>query len=124
MVTSWIIILYFVVAFSISFMFVYSTGPFHIFDHIRNIAFKISPNLGELFDCMYCFPSWVGIVLSILNQFAFPQIGFTPFYILLGATCPWYVVLVLNWFVTSGVVYIIDSIIKRILGEVPEHEES
>lgn len=118
----WIIFLYFIVTFSISFMFVYSTGPFHIFEKIRRGAERISPNLGELFDCMYCFPSWVGIVLSILNQFAFTSIAFTPFCILFGITAPWYIVLAFNWFVTSGGVYIIDCIIKRILGEVPEYE--
>ena len=116
--TTWLIILYFIVTFSISFMFVYSNCPFYIFEHIRNIAEKISPNLGQLFDCMYCFPSWVGIILSVINQFAFPSVAFTPFYILLGSTCPWFIVLILNWFVTSGGVYIIDSILKRILGEV------
>lgn len=117
----WIIGLYFIVAYSISFMFVYSTGPFHIFENIRTIANKISPNLGELFSCMYCFPSWVGIVLSVLNQFAFPMVAFTPFYILFGATCPWFIILIFNWFVTSGGVYIMECIIKRLLGEVPEY---
>lgn len=118
MIATWMIILYFFVAYSISFMFVYSTGPFRVFERIRDIAFKLSPNLGELFDCMYCFPSWVGIVLSLLNQFVFTSIAFTPFCILLGAACPWYIIFVLNWFVTSGVVYLTDCIVKRLLNEI------
>ena len=119
--TGWIIVLYFIVTYSISFMFVYSNGPFHIFDKIRDFAYKLAHTLGELFDCMYCFPSWVGIVLSILNQFVFTTVAFTPFCILFPPTCPWYIVLVFNWFVTSGGVYLIDCIVKRILGEVPEN---
>ena len=122
--TGWIIGLYFIVTFSISFMFVYSNGPFHIFEKIREIAERISPTLGELFDCMYCFPSWVGITLSLLNQFVFTSLVFTPFCILFGFTYPWYITLIFNWFVTSGGVYIIDCIIKRILGEVPEYGEN
>lgn len=118
---SWTIILYFIVTYSISFMFVYATGPFRIFERMRENAEKFSPLIGELFSCMYCFPTWVGIGLSLLNQFVFPQIGFTPFYILFGSVCPWYIILIFNWFVTSGGVYIIECIIKRLLGEVPEN---
>lgn len=111
------IILYFIVAYSISFLFVYSMGPFDIVDKFRNTIIKISPKMGEVFDCMYCFPTWVGICLSLINQFLFPSIAFTPFYILIGSIAPWYIILILDTFVTSGTVYIIDSIMKRILGE-------
>lgn len=111
-------ILYFIVAYSISFMFVYSMGPFHILDKIRIGFDKISPTfLGDLFDCMYCFPCWVGAALSLANQFWFPYITFTPFYILLGGLCPWWAIMILDIFVTSGVVYLIDCIQKRISGE-------
>ena len=75
------IILYFIVAYSISFMFVQSMGPFHIFDKLRNWLGDKSETLKELFDCMYCFPSWVGLGLSAINQFILPQIPFTPSYI-------------------------------------------
>lgn len=108
------ICLYFIVAFSISFLFVYSNGPFHIIDKVRHFFAWISPTFDELFDCMYCFPTWVGIGLSLLNQFAFPYIAFTPFVILLGGMAPWWLIMLLDMFVTSGVVYIIDTIIKRL----------
>lgn len=111
------IILYFIVAYSISFLFVYSMGPFDIIDKFRNTIIKISPKFGEVFDCMYCFPTWIGIGLSLINQFLLPTIAFTPFFILLGSTAPWYVILILDTFVTSGMVYIIDTILKRISGE-------
>lgn len=116
------ICLYFIVAFSISFLFVYSNGPFGIIDKFRILMEKLSPTFGELFDCMYCFPTWVGLGLSLLNQFAFPYFAFTPFYIMLGGICPWWLIMLLDMFVTSGVVYIIDCILKRILGEVPSNE--
>ncbi len=116
------LILYFIVAYSISFMFVYSMGPLDIFDRIRQIANNISPYFGALFECMYCFPCWVGIALSILNIFAFPTIFFTPFYTMLHSSIHWIFIVILDMFVTSGGVYIMDSIIKRLLGEIDNGE--
>ena len=92
-------------------------GPFDIIDKFRNTVEKISPSIGKVFDCMYCFPTWVGLGLSLINQFIFPAVLFTPFYILLGGLVPWYVIAILDMFVTSGAVYIMDSILKRINGE-------
>lgn len=113
-----VIILYFIVAYSISFLFVYSMGPFDIIDKFRNLIIKISPSIGKVFDCMYCFPTWVGIGLSLINQFLLPNIGLTPFYLLMGGITPWFVILILDMLVTSGTVYIIDCITKRLIGEV------
>lgn len=111
-------ILYFIVAYSVSFLFVYSMGPYDLIEKFRNMIIKLSPAWGKIFDCMYCFPTWVGCGLSLANQFLYPSIAFTPFYTLLGGLCPWYAILILDIFVTNGVVYIIDAIVKRILNEV------
>lgn len=110
--------LYFIVAYSISFLFVYAEGPFDIIDKLRNVVDKIAPSIGKVFDCMYCFPTWVGLCLSGANQLFLHNVPLTPFFVLLGTTCPWYVIVILDVFVTNGMVYITDCIIKRIINDV------
>ena len=61
-----VIFVFSIIAYAISNHFVYAHGPMHIYDHIRCLADKIHPNLGELFQCMICFPTWVGMILSVL----------------------------------------------------------
>lgn len=114
MMGTWIIILYFIVAYSISFLFVYSMGPFDMVDKLRNYLGKKSTFFEKLFDCMYCFPTWVGLGLSAINQFLLSFVPFTPFYILFAGIAPWYIILLLDMFATNGVVYILDTIVKRI----------
>lgn len=114
---TWIIVLYFIVAYSISFLFVYSMGPFDIVDKVRTWLSEKSSFFAKLLDCMYCFPTWVGIGLSLINQFLLPQIPFTPFYMLFAGIAPWYIILILDMFVTSGTVYIMDTIINKLLSK-------
>ena len=109
-----ILFFYFIIAYSLSFLFVYSTGPFDIIERFRGFIFKLSPSIAKVFDCMYCFPTWVGLGLSLLNQFVITTIAFTPFCILFS-TAPWYVILFLDVFVTNGIVYIIDCVTKILL---------
>lgn len=116
MVTT-LIVLYFIITYSLSFLFVYSMGPFNIIDKIRTWLGNKSSFFAELFDCMYCFPTWIGLGLSLINQFLLPQIPFTPFYLLFSKIAPWYVILFLNVFVTNGMVYIMDTVIKKLLVE-------
>lgn len=92
-------------------------GPFDIVEKFRNLVTKISPKLGEVFNCMYCFPSWVGLILSIMNQFWFPYVILTPFYFLTYGMMPWYFTVLADMFITSGGVYLIDCITKKLLGE-------
>ena len=56
-------------------------GPKNIFFRLRMWAENIGPNFGLLFRCMLCFPTNLGIVISILNWFLIP-IYFTPFNII------------------------------------------
>lgn len=72
------LIIFIVVCYGFSNMVVYSNGPFHFFEWWRRVTNKISPKLGELFSCMMCFPSWVGLLLSCINVFLLPTIPFTP----------------------------------------------
>lgn len=107
----WLIVFIFsIVAYSISNHFVYAHGPMHIYDHIRCIAEKIHPNLGELFSCMICFPSWVGIFLSLINYFFIPERNLTPGMIIMGDICPWWVIMLVDLFFASGIVWLIHTL--------------
>jgi hypothetical protein len=110
MMSSWVVIFIFsIVSYAISNHFVYAHGPAHIYDKIRDIANKIHSNLGELFSCMICFPTWVGFILSACNSFFYPTLTLTPFMLLLGATAPWWVIMILDGFFASGIVWLIHT---------------
>ena len=101
---------YFLLAYGISFAFVQSMGPFNIFQHIRDWMQKIHPTLGDLFDCMFCFPTWVGLVLSLINVFLLPTIPFTPFMVVFDM--PILYTLIGDMFVTASGVYIINTLVE------------
>lgn len=106
----WIVIFVFsVVAYAISNHFVYAHGPMHIYDHIRCLAEKIHPNLGELFQCMICFPTWVGFMLSVLNSLFLPLVSLTPGMLLMDMYAPWWVIMVFDGFFASGIVWLIHT---------------
>lgn len=101
--------IYCIVAYSISNMFVFASGPFHVFERIRSLSAQISPNLGELFNCMICMPTWVGFVLSSLNLLLLPMFPMTPFNIILSGTNLWYLKIFLDMIFTSGAVWLIHT---------------
>jgi hypothetical protein len=106
----WIVIFIFsIVSYAISNHFVYAHGPMHLYDKIRELACKIHPNLGELFECMICFPTWVGFILSAANSLFLPAVNLTPFTILMGTVVPWWVIMVLDGFFASGIVWLIHT---------------
>lgn len=96
--------------YSISNHFVYAHGPFHLYDKIRHLAETVHPQLGELFSCMICFPTWVGMSLSALNVLLLPSMFLTPMYIILGSSAPWWVIIALDGFFGSAVGWLIDTI--------------
>lgn len=109
--SSWFIVFVFsIIAYSISNHFVYAHGPFHLYDKIRYVAEKIHPNLGELFSCMICFPTWSGFVLSAANSFLIPTVQLTPFMILLGGMAPWWIIMILDGFFASGISWLINTV--------------
>lgn len=106
----WIVIFVFcVIAYGISNHFVYAHGPMHIYDHIRCLAEKIHPNLGELFQCMICFPTWVGFVLSAANSFLLPELKLTPGMLLMSGYAPWWIIMIIDGFFASGIVWQIHT---------------
>jgi hypothetical protein len=91
-------------------MFVFGSGPFRIFEHIRNIANSISEHTGLLFSCMMCFPANIGWIFSLVDWFFLKQIAITPFNILLAGTGLWWLALILDCGFTSGIVWLIHHI--------------
>lgn len=88
---------------------VFGSGPFRIFEHIRNITERISEHFGSLFKCMMCFPANLGWVLSLIDWFCIKEIAFTPFNILLLGTNLWWLALIFDCFFTSGIVWLIHN---------------
>jgi hypothetical protein len=82
----------------------------HIYDWIRDTASKIHSNLGELFQCMICFPTWIGFILSAANSFFLPYAELTPGMIMLGTLAPWWVIMILDGFFASGIVWLIHTL--------------
>lgn len=105
-----LIVIYSLCAYGISNMVVYANGPFNLFTKLRENANKYLPsNLGELFECMICFPTWVGIGLSVLNILVFPEITFTPFNLIFQDINYWYVIIPFDAFFTSGTIWLIHT---------------
>lgn len=108
--SNWMIIfLYCIVAYGFSNMMVFGSGPFRIFERIRNISDRISEHFGSLFKCMMCFPANLGWVLSIIDWFLIKSVALTPFNILLAGTGLWWLALILDCFFTSGIVWLIHN---------------
>ena len=103
------ILVFTVVSYAISNHFVYAHGPMHLYDRIREAANKLSPNLGELFSCMICFPTWVGFILSAANSLFLPYVHATPATLVIGGVAPWWVIMVLDGFFASGAVWLIHT---------------
>lgn len=106
----WVVIFIFsILAYSISNHFVYAHGPMHLYDSIRSLAAKIHPNLGELFNCMICFPTWVGFILSVANSWLLPTVALTPMMLLINGLAPWWVIMIFDGFFASGISWLINT---------------
>lgn len=90
-------------------MIVYSNGPFHIFERWRSFAHNIHEQFGELFTCMLCISTWIGLVLSLINILLLPNLPFTPFNIIIGTQSAILTVL-LDMGFTSGIVWVLHQL--------------
>lgn len=108
---AWVAIFAFsILCYAISNQFVYAHGPMHMYDYIRATAAKIHPNLGELFECMICFPTWCGFALSAFNYWFCPTVLFTPMMILGYGAMPWWIIMLLDGFFASGIAWLINTV--------------
>ena len=118
--SNWLIVfIYCIMAYGFSNMMVFGSGPFRIFEHVRNISSRISEHFGSLFTCMMCFPANLGWVFSVIDWFLIKNVAITPFNILLAGTGMWWLALVLDCFFTSGIVWLIhnfESFFENIVG--------
>lgn len=119
------IIVYFICTFGLTELLIYYDGFMHIFQYIRAIAHRIHPHIGELFTCVACCSSWVGILMSTINFF-FISTPFTPFNIILGATGLWWLIIPLDMCVTAGMVLMLhhlDEALERMGITYTDEEE-
>ena len=105
-----IIFLYTFAVYGLSNMVVFSSGPFRIFEKIREWSSNLSEHFGTLFSCMICLPSNVGWIASIIDWFLIPNLALTPFNILLAGTNLWWVALIADCCLTSCLVWIIHNV--------------
>ena len=104
-------IIYILCSYGISNIIVYSSGPFEIFTRFRDYMDRMPSNFGELFRCMICFPTWVGIFMSLIDMFLIKDISFTPFNILFNNNIDlWYFIIAFDAAITSGTVWILNTI--------------
>lgn len=105
------IILYFLAVYGITFMLVYSNGPFHIFLKLRERLGNIHPQFQELLSCCFCTPTNIGWILSLIDTFILTSVSITPFNILWASSgVGWFVIMVFDMVITGAVVYLIDTI--------------
>lgn len=104
-----------VLCYSVSNHFVYAHGPFHMYDKIRDLASRTSETLGELFQCMICFPFWVGLLLSLIDTFFIGGEPFTPFNVVdTYSDMPWWLVSFFDAMFASGAVWLIHTLQEAI----------
>lgn len=108
--SSWLIVaLYSIMAYGACNVIVFGSGPFRIFERIREWADDIDEHFGQLFSCMMCLPTNFGIICSLVNWFFIP-IAFTPFNILFAGTGLWWLAMLCDGAFTSGIVWLINTI--------------
>ena len=101
---------YILLSYGLSNLIVYANGPFRIFEKWREISHNIGEQFGELFTCMMCFSTWVGLALSLVNSLLLPAVAFTPFNIILGSVAPFWFIMILDMGFTSAVVWLIHQL--------------
>ena len=100
-------------AYGLTEIMIYGRGPFGMCEKIREWATGISDGLGQLFGCPMCFSTWVGAVSSILDVVLIKSAAFTPFSAIfagLGGFWIGLLIVLLDMFFTSGIVWFLSRI--------------
>ena len=93
---------------------VYYSGPFDIFVKLRELIAG-TDKLNELFSCMFCLPTNIGIIMSILSLLFCQETPFTPFTILFDQNVNmWPLILIFDGFYTGAIVSIIATIFDKL----------
>lgn len=96
--------------YGVSNMIVYTSGPFNMFDHIKNLSGKIHPSLEHLLSCMICLPTWIGIILSLINIVFLHNVYITPANLLMQNSNYWGIIILLDGVIASGSAWLINTI--------------
>ena len=104
------LLIFILFVYGLSNILVFSAGPFNIFLKIRILAKKLPSNLGDVFDCMICMPTWIGMGLSLFNMLLYPTVNISPFYGIVQDTQHWYIVMLLDAMVASASTWLIHTL--------------
>ena len=107
---------YILAVYGIANVIVFGEGPFYFLEKWRSFAYSIHPNFGKLFSCMMCLPANIGWIMSLIDWFLIPSIALTPFNIILAGTGLWWLALILDMGITSGLcwlIYVIDDFFEK-----------
>lgn len=105
-----IIFIYSIAIYGICNMIAFGSGPFKIFEKIREWSYNISEHFASLFSCMMCLPANAGWIISLIDWFLIKNVCITPFNILFLNTNLWWLALIGDCCFTSGIVWIIHNI--------------
>lgn len=120
--TGLIVLCYSLMAYGACNVIVYGSGPFRVFEYIREWAANINEHFGLLFQCMMCMPTNFGLICSLVNWFFIP-VAFTPFNIIFaGNESLWWLAMLCDASFTSGVVWIIHHVEEWFEKMVPSDE--
>lgn len=100
---------YIIMAYGLSNLLVYGSGPFNFLGKMRNFCYNYIPTLGDMLDCMMCTSTNIGWIVSLLNILFLPSLPITPFNILLHDNSLWYYIIPFDAFMTSGAVWLIHT---------------
>ena len=109
--SNWLIVFcYSFVAYGACNVIVFGSGPFRIFERLRDFASGISEHFGSLFSCMMCLPTNFGLICSLVNWFFIP-VKFTPFCIIFSDQPNlWWLAMLCDASFTSGIVWFIHHV--------------
>lgn len=104
------ITIYSIALYGLSNIVVFGSGPFRIFERIREWSYSVSEHFHLLFSCMMCLPANLGILCSLFNWFVTPDVAFTPYNILFGGSGYWWLAMCFDSVFTSGIVWLIHNV--------------
>lgn len=122
-----ILLIYTLSMYGLTYMVTQSYGPKNLFLRLREWADDVGPNFGMLFHCPLCFPCNIGWIVSIINWFLIPELGLTPFnMIFAGTEHQWYLLIIAmlgDCCYTGGVCKIIYNVDDYIDKSTPIFED-
>lgn len=103
-------IAYILCAYGFCNMIIFAKGPFGIFEWWRSFSHRLSNGFGELFTCPMCLSTWCGLLFSAIDLWVVKSIEFTPFNIVFADADLWWLILLMDMGVTSGIVWLIHQL--------------